>query len=228
MKRKHPRKLVVYRTMGKLDYFEYWRDGVWKNEKQCKAWLDKHPNYEYGSIQVIRTSRAERLQEFYRNRRSEPQTLSEIVEGCKAMKQAERENKPVALKDEKDYTYNREAAEEWLALAKENNWDLNESIKPLCEKLGLAPVVIAPVLQRYGFIEKKAKAEKVYKYSKEQVQAWWDIKTQENLTIKQVAERVKVHFLQVGRAFTHYGYTPKKEKKEKVGRGRGRRKKSEE
>ena len=51
-------------------------------------------------------------------------------------------------------------------------------------------------------------------------QAWWDIKLREALTIKQLAERVNVHFLQVGKALTHHGFLEKKEKPEKKKRGR--------
>ena len=204
------RKVVVYRTDGKLDYFKYYYNGVWKNEKQCEAWLKKHPGYEPSSTQVIKSSRKARRMEFYRYRDTEPMTVSQIVEYCADKKKDEKESRPVVLKEEKEYLYNKEHAEEWVALAEKNGWDLNESIKPLCEHLGLAPVVIAPVLQRYKFIEKRKAVEKVYKISKQQAQGWWDIKTQEGLSIKQVGERVGVHFLQVGRAFTHYGFVPKK------------------
>lgn len=227
MKRQR-RKLIVYRTMGNLDYFEYYYDGVWKNQKHCEAWLAKHPDYQPASIQVIRSSRKARNRDWQNYHRYEkPMTVAEIVEYCEMKKKSDRESKPATIKDEKDYTYNREAAEEWMALAKENGWDLNQSIKPLCEQLGLAPVVIAPVLQRYGFIEKKKPTEKVYKYNKEQVEVWWNDKIRDGLTIQQLADRVGVHFLQLGRAFTQYGFQPKKEKKEKGKRGRKRKNQEE-
>jgi len=114
-------------------------------------------------------------------------------------------------------------AEEWLQVAKDNDWDLTVSIKPLCDHLGLAPVVVAPVLQRYGFIEKRKAVEKVYKYSKEQVQVWWNDKLRDGLTTPQQAEKVGIHFLQLGRLFTQYGFQPKKEKKEKKEKKRGRK-----
>ena len=222
MKRKHSRKLVVYRTMGKLDYFEYHYDGVWKNKTQCEKWLAKHPNYQYGSYQVIRGSRNERYNEYLRFREMDkPMTITQILEFCKNRKETEREQAPKELKPETEYTYNRESADEWMKLAQDNDWDLSVSLKPLCEHLGLAPVVVAPVLIRYGLIEKKKKLTpeekaKTYKYSKEQVQVWWNDKVREGLTIQQLAERVGVHFLQLGKAFSQYDFTPKKVKLSKA------------
>lgn len=212
---KQRRKLIIYRTMGKLDYFEYYYDNVLKNEKKVKTFLDKNPNYSYGSIQVIRSGPKARLRDYYTEVRSEPLTVSQILELCKASKQAERDDKPVVLKDESQYTYNKQMAEEWIQTAKDNDWDLTVSIKPLCDHLGLAPVVVAPVLQRYGFIEKRKAVEKVYKYSKEQVQVWWNDKLRDGLTTPQQAEKVGIHFLQLGKLFTQYGFQPKKQKPEK-------------
>lgn len=219
------RKLVVYRTEGKLDYFEYYLNGIWKNEAKCEAWLKKHPGYEYGSMQIIRSTRKSRYRDWMNTRNMQPMSMGEIVDFCENKKKQERENRPVTEKDESEYLYKKENAEEWMALAKQNGWDLQDSLKPLCEHLGLAPVVVAPVLQRYGFIEKKKPAEKTYKYSKEQVEVWWNEKIREGLTIHQLSDKVGVHFLQLGRAFTQYGFQPKKEKKEKVGRGRKKNKK---
>jgi hypothetical protein len=221
---KQRRKLIVYRSMGELDYFEYYYDGVLKNKKQVDAFLAKHPDYSYGSIQVIRKGPKARLREYYQEVRSEPLTVTQILELCKANKQAERDDKPVVLKDESQYTYNKQMAEEWLQVAKDNDWDLTVSIKPLCDHLGLAPVVVAPVLQRYGFIEKRKKLteeekEKTAKYSKAQVEVWWNDKLREGLTTPQQAEKAGIHFLQLGKLFTKYGFQPKKEKKEKK-RGR--------
>jgi hypothetical protein len=210
--------------MGELDYFEYYYDNILRNEKQVNAFLAKNPDYQCGSVQIIRKGPKAALSDFYDERyrvNSKPKTMSEIFEMCKAIKQAEKADRPVVAKDESKYLYNREAAEEWVKVAKENNWDLNESIKPLCEHLGLSLVVVAPVLQRYGFLEKRKPIEKVYKYSKEQVQVWWNDKLRDGLNVKQQAEKVGIHFLQLGRLFTQYEFQPKKEKKaKKTKRGR--------
>jgi hypothetical protein len=209
---KQRRKILVYRTMGKIDFFEYYYDNVLKNQEQVNAFMKAHPDYECGSVQIIRQGPKASLKEYYTEVRTTPLTVSQILEACKLNKQVERDSKPTELKPESEYTYNREMAEEWLQTAKDNDWDLTVSIKPLCDHLGLAPVVVAPVLQRYGFIEKRKPVEKTYKYSKEQVQVWWDTKLHGGLTIQQLAEKIGVHFLQVGKAFTQHGFTPKKEK----------------
>lgn len=214
------RKLAIYRNMGELAYFEYWYSGELKNKNQVDAFLEKNPDYQCGSVQIIKTGYKSRLREYGENIRSTPRTAGEILAYCEGKKQSDKSDKPVVLKEEKDYIYNKESAEEWVALAKENNWDLTESIKALCDHLNLAPVVVAPVLQRYGFIEKRKPVEKVYKYSKEQVEVWWNDKFREGLTTVQQAERIGIHFLQLGRLFTQYGFQPKKEKKEKKERKR--------
>lgn len=219
------RKLVVYRSEGKLDYFEYHLNGVWKNQQECEAWLGKHPNYEYGSIQIIRSGPKARRLAWQEIQATKSMNMGEIMEYCENRKRLEKESKPAAPKDESEYLYKQENADEWMAVAKENGWNLNDSIKPLCEHLGLSPVVVAPVLQRYGYIQKKVPLPKTYKYSKEQVEVWWNEKIREGLTINQLADKVGVHFLQLGRVFTQYGFQPKKEKKEKVGRGRKKKNK---